>query len=499
MSYTKIGFKSRDKLRAEHLNHIEEGISTLFSEHESDINILNNRISNIVANSDETGDNSELIDIRLDHEGNTHASAGDAVRSQDAKLSARIVNVMDRICPFLIQEIELSNGYFTNTNNAAGDFVSNSNYYATKVSVIPGEVYQITGVVNKYAYGITSLIVFINADNKVIGNILSEQTNAMTYTDYEFTIPQDCVYIGITSCKYVSTSASPAPVLKKRTYYDFENIDKNYQIEITDDDINIKTKSSVSYNFKRLGVNGLYQLNSWKIGNQNYEHDTDIIGPYYKLNAANNANGDRTTQDFWTGGCHGYNGNQTGVATAELISRKIIIDNVEIIENGIYFGNSVAVEVINGIQANNTCLENGGGRVVIREKITYTIDNNKIKVSNIITPLENITLEKYYGMQLACYTNYRMLGALCKDISNVGNLTERPELIVGYDDYTQVAMKMENMGMGTYVDNATSLKGYASSNKSYFCPINNYSGVTWSSGEQHYFVGEYIFGNVIAY
>ena len=60
------------------------------SEHESDINSLNNRISNIITNSDETGNNSELIDIRTAYDGSVYTTAGDAVRGQIGKLSEEV-------------------------------------------------------------------------------------------------------------------------------------------------------------------------------------------------------------------------------------------------------------------------------------------------------------------------------------------------------------------------------------------------------------------------
>lgn len=45
------------------------------------------QIANIVAHNNDTDGNTELIDMRVDHEGNTHTSAGEAVRSQIDKIS----------------------------------------------------------------------------------------------------------------------------------------------------------------------------------------------------------------------------------------------------------------------------------------------------------------------------------------------------------------------------------------------------------------------------
>lgn len=48
---------------------------------------LDNRISNIIANTGSTQGNSELVDIRVDYKGNTHTTAGDAVRAQFSDLN----------------------------------------------------------------------------------------------------------------------------------------------------------------------------------------------------------------------------------------------------------------------------------------------------------------------------------------------------------------------------------------------------------------------------
>lgn len=49
---------------------------------ESTKNQLDARISNIIANSSDTGDNSELIDIRTGYDGRVYRTAGDAIRQQ---------------------------------------------------------------------------------------------------------------------------------------------------------------------------------------------------------------------------------------------------------------------------------------------------------------------------------------------------------------------------------------------------------------------------------
>lgn len=54
---------------------------------------LSAQVANIVAHNNDTEGNTELLDMRVDYEGNTHASAGEAVRYQTNKLSEEIEGV----------------------------------------------------------------------------------------------------------------------------------------------------------------------------------------------------------------------------------------------------------------------------------------------------------------------------------------------------------------------------------------------------------------------
>lgn len=52
--------------------------------------VLNERISNIIAHNNETDGNTELLDIRIDANGDTHSSAGESVRSQINMINSEI-------------------------------------------------------------------------------------------------------------------------------------------------------------------------------------------------------------------------------------------------------------------------------------------------------------------------------------------------------------------------------------------------------------------------
>lgn len=58
---------------------------------------LSAQIANIVAHNNDTESNSELIDMRVDQEGNTHASAGEAIRYQNDKISNDLLTLTSNV------------------------------------------------------------------------------------------------------------------------------------------------------------------------------------------------------------------------------------------------------------------------------------------------------------------------------------------------------------------------------------------------------------------
>lgn len=67
---------------------LENAMSNLATKAEA--RVISARVDNIIANGNNTEGNSELVDIRVDPDGTTHASAGAAVRAQTQKLGNRI-------------------------------------------------------------------------------------------------------------------------------------------------------------------------------------------------------------------------------------------------------------------------------------------------------------------------------------------------------------------------------------------------------------------------
>lgn len=122
---------------------------------------------------------------------------------------------------------------------------------------------------------------------------------------------------------------------------------------------------------------------------------TDWIGPYI-VRAKDNYNQNYPT---FTGGWHGYNGNATGSPTGKTINYKVFADGNEIKEEKIMKGKRIDIEVENEIQGYNTKRSDGKGRSILKEIVTYTIIGGKIDVSVEIKALENLVIERYYGLQ----------------------------------------------------------------------------------------------------
>lgn len=101
--------------------------------------VLNARISNIIANNNDTDGNDELVDMRIDVNGVAHDSAGDAVRSQVSKLSSEIANVNSEVeetnSLFVVGGHNLFNPHDLMLNHAYkadnGDLVENTKYKCT--------------------------------------------------------------------------------------------------------------------------------------------------------------------------------------------------------------------------------------------------------------------------------------------------------------------------------------------------------------------------------
>ena len=123
---------------------------------------------------------------------------------------------------------------------------------------------------------------------------------------------------------------------------------------------------------------------------------TDWISPY--ILRANEKKGTNSIPTF-TGGWHGYNGDGTGSPTARTKSYAVFVDGRKVYDKGVIVGKEVVIEVINYIQAYNTKNIDGTGREVMKETIQYILTEGNVEVLCEIEALEEIVIERYYGIQ----------------------------------------------------------------------------------------------------
>ncbi|MCX8131259.1 MAG: hypothetical protein N3I35_14320 [Clostridia bacterium] len=120
---------------------------------------------------------------------------------------------------------------------------------------------------------------------------------------------------------------------------------------------------------------------------------TDFIGPYI-VSAKNN--GDSGSPSF-TGGWHGSNGNETGNPTARTISVKVKTDSSYQAVEGVIPCYTAEIHVTNLIQGYNTKQQH---REILLENVYYGINNGRIDVRVETEALEDVSIQKYYGLQI---------------------------------------------------------------------------------------------------
>lgn len=309
--------------------------------------------------------------------------------------------------------------------NETGGTGSNADYCASDfIKVIPGETYYMTaGNSSNFQF------CYYNANKEFV------QYTTGGYKS--FTIPQDCVYVRFTIKKAdldviqfekgdIATNYESYGIKLKNNVVRIENLDHNLQdilnsippliVKKYDDGIifgfKYNSNEDMRILFKPCGQSKLPQINNiYKLSNSNKYPSSDFsnlgtifqnatsdwIGPY----TVRSSNDDGGKPDSWefTGGWHGYNGDQTGEKTASNKSFKYYIDNKEILDGEVKAGNKLKIVVVNNIQSSGTKKVDGTGREVLEETIVYTITQNSINVEVQIKALEQIKITKYYGLQ----------------------------------------------------------------------------------------------------
>lgn len=140
-----------------------------------------------------------------------------------------------------------------------------------------------------------------------------------------------------------------------------------------------------------------------------YKQVTDMVQPWCRLGAVQNIDGDKasSTELIFTGGWHGYTNTNSGTPTSktlEVISSTVLTSTYQTITN-------LTITVVNNVQGYNTIKEDGSGRAILKEEVSYSFNENTISIKVKATPLEDVNLLRYYflGFQKAWDIKNEML------------------------------------------------------------------------------------------
>ncbi|MDF2714226.1 MAG: hypothetical protein K0R28_1151 [Paenibacillus sp.] len=122
---------------------------------------------------------------------------------------------------------------------------------------------------------------------------------------------------------------------------------------------------------------------------------SDWIGPYIAEAAA----GPNDCRKTFTGGNHAFDGNTGGTATAKTVNYDVLADRTGISERTAVRCDTIMLRTVNEVQGFNTKEEDGSGRAIIRETVTYTFHAETVRIHNRIEMLEDVIMHRYYGLQ----------------------------------------------------------------------------------------------------
>ncbi len=118
------------------------------------------------------------------------------------------------------------------------------------------------------------------------------------------------------------------------------------------------------------------------------------------VSAESNEDGDDPIAEF-TGGWHGFNGNQSGSPTARHVSLQVWVDGKMVNDTFKGYTNDLVIETTSNIQGFNTKKKDGSGREIIQQKVKMKFNEGRADVHIKMVPLEKVRIHTYYGLQTA--------------------------------------------------------------------------------------------------
>lgn len=378
-----------------------------------------------------------------------------SLKKETGSLKEEFVNVLDLETGGKTETLvptETLTGYYYNSS-----YSENSGYITKKYDIVGNNTYYVSTKTNE-ATG-TGLIHWFDNSNNQISYV---NKGIGVWEDIEVVAPVNAVSCAITgkitddydASRKISLKTVQESVVDSKRLRNIETIKAFKRMAVSIDEnknLIIASKYSNDYDLwismTKNGASMIPQIGKiYKKENQKIEIGTDFnnipdafyspssdwISPYGSLYAKENPDTDITDKFYWCGGWHGTNGGNGGSATAKNIEYRVLIDNAERIDSGIYYGDEIKVVIINGINAINTVKKDGSGRNVITETITYKFKPNcEIEIDGKIQINENVSLDHYYGIQCE-FLNVWNGGQLnVNDITNKGWFTNANASING--------------------------------------------------------------------
>lgn len=295
----------------------------------------------------------------------------------------------------------------------------------------------------------------------------------------------------------------------------------NYFVDLDGDNLVVIQKFSktqdLKLTFNRFFPNYIWNLESvWLLtsagsmpsttligGSKLIEFGTDTLGPY-RVKAVNNIDGDLPASSDFTGGSHGYLNNYNNVPAN---TPTAVSNSVGFKVNGAHvtsftgYCDTVEVNWNNSIQATNTKKSDGSGRYVLAEDYSMFFDGTKFNVNCMISALEDVTIERYYGIQMQLLSIFddevfyhsstnESWNAATGTASDAGSLT--CDKITLNSGSTYLDMSLDNTGLGKIQKlNGVAYNAFVSAyNKAYFNLIRDTS---FDSGTILTYSGSYKF------
>lgn len=151
------------------------------------INTQAARIDNLIAPTTVEG---ELIDIRVDSNGKTHASAGAAVRTFEEE-TEDAVNELRKLSP-----LSFTIPYGINIDNYTWSALPAGSYYIV-YPVKPGDLFEVRAVRSSrasYLFALKSLTGY-STTNHAVDMCAAPYSTVIRYYNYRLIVPQDCNYL----------------------------------------------------------------------------------------------------------------------------------------------------------------------------------------------------------------------------------------------------------------------------------------------------------------